>query len=130
MIRELNAQGEMGKESVEDNYVTFLASLFRSVRFGAGDAHGRANVVAFNFLQRAGAFTREANGKYRVDFAKMRAAADELSKQILVLQGNGDYDGVAKLYTEMGTIAGVLQGDLDRLKAKGIPVDIVYDQDR
>jgi hypothetical protein len=130
MIRELNAQGEMGKESVEDNYVTFLASLFRSVRFGAGDAHGRANVVAFNFLQRAGAFTREANGKYRVDFVKMRAAADELSKQILVLQGNGDYDGVAKLYTDMGTIGGVLQGDLDRLKAKGIPVDIVYDQDR
>ena len=130
MIRELNAQGEMGKESVEDNYVTFLASLFRSVRFGAGDAHGRANVVAFNFLQRAGAFSREANGKYRVDFVKMRAAADELSKQILVLQGNGDYDGVAKLYTEMGTIGAVLQGDLDRLKARGIPVDIVYDQDR
>ncbi len=130
MIRELNAQGEMGKESVEDNYVTFLASLFRSVRFGAGDAHGRANVVAFNSLQRAGAFTREANGKYRVDFVKMRAAADELSKQILVLQGNGDYAGVAKLYTDMGTIGSVLQGDLDRLKAKGIPVDIVYDQDR
>ncbi len=130
MIRELNAQGEMGKESVEDNYVTFLASLFRSVRFGAGDAHGRANVVAFNFLQRAGAFTREANGKYRVDFVKMRAAADELSKQILVLQGNGDYAGVTKLYTDMGTIGSVLQGDLDRLKAKGIPVDIVYDQDR
>ncbi|MEO5817050.1 MAG: M20/M25/M40 family metallo-hydrolase [Gemmatimonadaceae bacterium] len=130
MIRELNAQGEMGRESVEDNYVTFLGSLFRSVRFGAGDAHGRANVVAFNFLQRAGAFTREANGRYRVDFVKMRAAADELSKQILVLQGNGDYDGVAKLYTDMGTIGGVLQGDLDRLKAKGIPVDIVYDQDR
>jgi hypothetical protein len=130
MIRELNAQGEMGKESVEDNYVTFLASLFRSVRFGAGDAHGRANVVAFNFLERAGAFRREANGKYRVDFAKMRAAVDELSKQILMLQGNGDYAGVTQLYTELGTISPVLQGDLDRLKAKGIPVDIVYDQDR
>ncbi|MEP6731558.1 MAG: M20/M25/M40 family metallo-hydrolase [bacterium] len=130
MIRQLNAQGEMGKESVDDNYVTFLASLFRSVRFGAADAHGRANVVAFNFLQRAGAFTRESNGKYRVDFAKMRAAADELSKQILVLQGNGDYAGVAKLYSELGTITPVVQGDLDRLKAKGIPVDIVYDQGR
>jgi hypothetical protein len=130
MIRQLNAQGEMGKESIEDNYVTFLSSLFRSVRFGAGDAHGRANVVAFNFLQRGGAFSREANGKYRVNFAKMRAAVDELSKQILVLQGNGDYAGVSKLYVEYGVIGPQLQADLDRLKAKGIPVDIVYDQDR
>jgi hypothetical protein len=128
MIRQLNTQGEMGRESLEDNYVTFLASLFRSVRFGAGDAHGRANVVAFNFLQNAGAFTREANGKYRVDFAKMRGAADALSRRILTLQGDGDYAGVGALNAELGAIAPVLQGDLDRLKAKGIPVDVVYDQ--
>ena len=130
MVRQLNAKGEMGHESVEDNYVAFLASLFRSMRFGAGDAHGRANVVAFNFLQRAGAFTREASGKYRVDFAKMRAGADELSKQILVLQGNGDYAGVGKLYSDYSGIAPQAQTDLDRLKSKGIPVDIIYDQDR
>ena len=130
MIRQLNAQGELGRESVEDNYVTFLASLFRSVRFGAGDAHGRANIVAFNFLQGAGAFAREASGKYRVDAVKMRAAADELSRQILVLQGNGDYAGVVRLYADLGTIGPQLQADLDRLKAKGIPVDIVYDQGR
>ena len=130
MIRQLNAQGELGRESVEDNYVTFLASLFRSVRFGAGDAHGRANIVAFNFLQQAGAFAREASGKYRVEPARMRAAADELSRQILVLQGNGDYDGVTRLYADMGAIGPQLQSDLDRLKAKGIPVDIVYDQGR
>ena len=130
MIRQLNAQGELGRESVEDNYVTFLSSLFRSVRFGAGDAHGRANIVAFNFLQRAGAFAREASGKYRVDAVKMRAAADELSRQILVLQGNGDYAGVVRLYADLGTIGPQLQADLDRLKAKGIPVDIVYDQAR
>jgi hypothetical protein len=128
MIRQLNAQGEMGKESVDDNYVTFLASLFRSVRFGAADAHGRANIVAFNALQKSGAFTREPNGKYRVDFAKMRAGADELSRRILVLQGNGDYAGVGALYSSLGTISASLQGDLERLKAKGIPVDIVYDQ--
>ena len=130
MVRQLNAQGEMGRESIEDNYVTFLASLFRSVRFGAGDAHGRANVVAFNYLQNAGAFTREPNGRYRVDFARMRSATDALSRDILVLQGNGDYDGVARLYTERGAIGATLQGDLERLRTKGIPVDIVYDQGR
>ena len=130
MIRQLNAQGEMGGESVDDNYVTFLASLFRSVRFGAADAHGRANVVAFNRLQEMGAFTREASGKYRVDMARMRAGADALSRQILTLQGDGDYPGVGALNAERGRIDAVLQGDLDRLRTKGIPVDIVYDQQR
>ena len=130
MLRQLNAQGQLGNESLDDNYVTFLASLFRSVRFGAADAHGRANIVAFNFLQRLGAFTREADGKYRVDVARMRTASDSLSRRILVLQGDGDYAGVGALYSEFGKIDPTLQGDLDRLKAKGIPIDIVYDQGR
>ena len=130
MLRQLNAQGEMGKESIEDNYVTFLASLFRSVRFGASDAHGRANVVAFNFLERQGAFRREADGKYRVDFAKMRAASDSLSRRILVLQGDGNYAGVGALNSEFGAIGPTLRGDLDRLGAKSIPVDVLFDQGR
>ena len=128
MLRQLNAQGEMGQEAIEDNYVTFLASLFRSVRFGASDAHGRANVVAFNFLERQGAFTRGADGKYRVDFARMRTASDSLSRRILVLQGDGDYAGVGALNSELGAIGAVLKGDLDRLKAKAIPVDVLFDQ--
>ncbi|MEO6528915.1 MAG: M20/M25/M40 family metallo-hydrolase [Gemmatimonadaceae bacterium] len=130
MIRQLNSQGELGRESVDDNYVTFLASLFRSVRFGAADAHGRANVVAFNFLKRMGAFSREPDGKYRVDFARMRAGADSLSRRIITLQGDGDYAGVGALNAELGAIDPVLRSDLDRLGAKGIPVDIVYEQAR
>jgi hypothetical protein len=130
MVRQLNAQGEMGTESIEDNYVTFLASLFRSVRFGAADAHGRANVVAFNYLQDAGAFTRQPDGRYRVNFARMRTAVDALSRDILTLQGDGDYEGVTRLYTERGVISPTVRGDLDRLRTKGIPVDIVYDQAR
>jgi hypothetical protein len=130
MVRQLNAQGEMGRKSIDDNYVTFLASLFRSVRFGAADAHGRANVVAFNFLENAGAFTREASGRYRVNVDRMRTATDALSRAILTLQGDGDYEGVARMYTERGTISSTLQSDLGRLRARGIPVDIVYDQGR
>jgi hypothetical protein len=130
MLRQLNAQGEMGKQSIEDNYVTFLASLFRSVRFGASDAHGRANVVAFNFLERQGAFARGADGKYRVDFAKMRTASDSLSRRILVLQGDGDYAGVGALNSELGAIGPTLRADLDRLNARAIPVDVLFDQGR
>jgi hypothetical protein len=128
MIRQLNAAGELGQENVDNNYVTFVASLFRSVRFGAADAHGRANVVAFNFLEKMGAWTRGADGKYRIIPAKVREGADALSQRILMIQGNGDYEGAAAFYAEYGKISPVLQGDLDRLKSRSIPVDIVYDQ--
>ncbi|HEX6251046.1 MAG TPA: hypothetical protein VFZ56_06415 [Gemmatimonadaceae bacterium] len=126
MIRQLSSQGEMSSR-MEDHYVTFLASLFRSIRFGAASAHGRANVVAFNFLERMGAFTRGADGKYRVNVAQLRAGTDELSRRILTIQGNGDYDGAGAFYAEFGAIGPVLQADLDRLRTAGIPVDIVYE---
>jgi hypothetical protein len=128
MIRQLHSQGELGSASLDDNYVTFLASLFRSIRFGAASSHARANVVAFNFLQNMGAFTREASGKYRVNMAKMREGADALSQRILTIQGDGDYDGAGRFYEELGKIGPVLAADLARLEAKAIPVDIVYDQ--
>ena len=70
------------------------------------------------------------DGKYRVDVARMRAASDSLSRRILMLQGDGDYAGVGALYSEFGKIDASLQADLDRLKAKGIPVDIIYEQER
>jgi hypothetical protein len=128
MIRALNAAGLSASTNIEDNYVTLLASMFRSVRFGATDSHGRANVVAFNFLQKFGAFAREPSGKYRVDMAKMREGADSLSARILRIQGNGDYEGAGALNAEFGTIEPVLQGDLARLGARNIPVDIIYQQ--
>ena len=126
MIRQLHSRGEMTTERLEDNYVTFLASLFRSIRFGAASAHGRANVVAFNFLQSMGAFSRDGSGRYRVNVERMREAADELSRRILIIQGDGDYDAAGAFYAQFGAIGTVLQGDLDRLRTAGIPVDIVY----
>lgn len=130
MIRELHSQGELGAASLDDNYVTFLASLFRSIRFGAASAHGRANVAAFNFLEGMGAFSRGSDGKYRVDPVKMRQGADSLSRVILTLQGDGDYDGVGRFNQRFGTIGPVLRADLDRLQTRSIPVDIIYEQER
>ncbi|HKY97580.1 MAG TPA: hypothetical protein VJL35_06970 [Gemmatimonadaceae bacterium] len=129
MVQKLNEQGELKGEDVRSNYVSFLASLFRSVRFGGADAHGRANIAAFNFLQQQGAFMRDsATNKYRVDFPKFQAGMNALSEKILTLQGNGDYEGVGAFQQQYGTISPELQKDLDRLKTKGIPVDIVFDQ--
>lgn len=128
MIGKLGEMGELDAKKRDDNYVTFLAGIFRSVRFGAGDAHGRANMVAFNYLQQQGAFARSESGRYKIDFDKMAAAVNGLSAKILTLQGDGDYAGAKALQDELGQVGSVLQGDLDRVQQKNIPVDIVFKQ--
>ena len=129
MVTQLFERGELTEYSVEHHYVTFLAGIFRSVRFGAASAHGRANMVRFNYFRERGAFSRnEATGQYRVDFEAMREAVSGLSELILTLQGDGDYDGVATLMEERGFVPPELQADLDRLDSAGIPRDIVFEQ--
>ena len=129
MVQKLNKEGQLPGEDMRGNYVSFLASLIRSVRFGGADAHGRANIAAFNFLQQQGAFTRDAsNGRYRVDFPKFETGMNALAAKILTIQGNGDYNGLGAFQQQYGTISAELQRDLDRLKTKGIPVDVVFDQ--
>ncbi|MDX1380319.1 MAG: Zn-dependent hydrolase, partial [Xanthomonadales bacterium] len=110
-------------------YVTFMAGIFRSVRFGASSAHGVANMIRFNFFEKAGAFSRdEVTGAYRVNVPAFEQAVRDLSERILTLQGDGDYAGVAALVAEMGQIGPQLQADLDRLAEQSIPVDIVFEQ--
>jgi len=129
MVKQLHDRGEISETTIEDHYVTFLAGIFRSVRFGATSAHGRANMVRFNYFQEHGAFNRdERTGTYRVDFAAMDRAVDSLSELILTLQGDGDYDGVDELMEHMGVVPPPLQSDLDRLDTLGIPRDIVFEQ--
>src|SRR5690606_37704020 len=113
MVGELQKKGELDGEMM-DYYTTFLAGIFRSVRFGASSAHGQANMVRFNYFKEAGAFTRDpASGAYRVNFEKMQQAIADLSRLILTLQGDGDYAGVGKLLQEKGSIDAELQADLD-----------------
>ena len=129
MITELHDDGEMGEVELADYYVTFMAGIFRSVRFGASEAHGKANMVRFNYFQDAGAFVRDAeSGKYKVDFDRMRSAIYSLSRELLVLQGNGDYAGALELTNTKGIVDRQLQADLDRLTVADIPVDITFNQ--
>lgn len=128
MVTRLNEMGEI-EGDVTDSYVTFLASIFRSVRFGGSSAHGLANIARFNYFKERGAFTRDAaTGTYRVDADRMRQAMDALSAQILQFQGDGDYAGVQAFMERYGRIDAELQGDLDRLAGAGIPVDVVFEQ--
>jgi hypothetical protein len=129
MITRLHEAGEMGEIDLRNNYVTFMAGLFRSIRFGASSAHGQANMVRFNFFAEHGAFIRDAEkGTYSVDFERMQDAMAALSELLLTLQGNGDYEGAIRLMQEKGKVGPELQADLDRLTQADIPVDIVFNQ--
>ena len=129
MITELHKAGELGDVDLRDYYVTFMTSVFRSIRFGASSAHGKANMVRFNFFLDSGAFVRDAEtGRYHVDFEQMAASMTDLSRLLLTLQGDGDYEGVLELTASRGIIKAELQGDLDRLTEANIPVDITFQQ--
>ncbi|NQZ26530.1 MAG: Zn-dependent hydrolase [Colwellia sp.] len=128
MIRQLLNKGAITEGTLEDYYTTFLAGIFRSIRFGASSAHGKANMVRFNYFQENGAFSRNEQGLYSINVDKMTAAINSLSELILTLQGNGDYQGVDKLVKESGVIGEILAADLARLEAANIPVDIVFKQ--
>lgn len=130
MITALGDMGELDKARRMDNYVTFLAGIFRSVRFGASSAHGQANMVAFNYLAQAGAFSRDEQGHYAVDFDRMEKAVNDLSARILMLQGDGDRAGAQALLDSHGQIGTDLAADLARIEKAGIPVDIVLRQGR
>lgn len=128
MVTQLFNQGVISEGKLEDYYTTFLAGIFRSVRFGASSAHGKANMIRFNYFAEQNAFVRNEQGLYSVDMANMQKAMNGLSNLILKLQGDGDYQGVSDLFDNMGMIKPQLAGDLDRLAKANIPVDIVFEQ--
>ncbi len=127
MVQQLHSKGEIDGD-MKDYMTTFMASIFRSVRFGASSAHGKANMIRFNFFKEKGAFSRDENGVYKVNYDNMIVAMKDLSGLILTLQGNGDYDGVADLVKDKGIISNELQSDLDRLSSANIPVDVIFEQ--
>jgi hypothetical protein len=128
MIKQLHDAGEL-EEDIMDYYVTFMAGIFRSVRFGASSAHGKANMIRFNFFDEMGAFTKnKETGYYIVNEKKLEEAMEALSNKILTLQGDGDYDKVSQLVSGYGVIKSDLKSDLSKLADEGIPVDVVFNQ--
>lgn len=127
MVRSLLNKGEL-EGDIKDYYTTFMAGILRSVRFGAGEAHGKANMLCFNFFNSKGAFERTPEGTYKVNYDKFETAMNDLSREILTLQGNGDKSAVEKVQKDMAVIHADLKSDLDRLSKKGIPVDVIFEQ--
>lgn len=128
LTQTLIEKGEITNCTVEDAYVTFIAGILRSVRFGATEAHGIANMMCFNFMQDNGAFTRNEQGKYVINLEKAKKAMADWATLILQVEGDGDYDFAKKYAAENGTIRPDLQADLDAIRDANIPKDIRYNQ--
>ncbi len=126
MVTQLFNKGEL-TGSLDDYYVTFVASVFRSVRFGAASAHGKANMITFNTLLNSGCIVAGKKG-YTVNVVAMKSVIEKLAAELLHLQGDGDKSGVDKMLQERGIIKTSLQEDLAKLEKAKIPVDIIFDQ--
>ncbi|MGE0087924.1 MAG: Zn-dependent hydrolase [Bacteroidales bacterium] len=128
-ITKLYDMGELNSGTLMDNYVTYMADIFRSVRFGISNDQGVANMVRFNYFQDAGAFSYDnKTNTYTIHFEKMKQAMNSLANIILVIQGEGNYEEAKKLITEKGFIRDELLNDLYRVQKERIPKDVVFIQ--
>jgi hypothetical protein len=115
-------RGGIPTEPERKLYTTFLASAFRSLRFGTQDAHGKGMCVQFNYISDKGGFVQRPDGKFEVDFAKVKSAVQELDHDLLTLEATGDYAGAKKMLDELGVVRPGLKKVLDTLT--DIPTDV------
>jgi hypothetical protein len=103
-------------------YTTFLASAFRSIRFGINEAHGRGVAIQLNRFLDAGACRVNPDGTFAVDHGKIAGAIESLTREIMTLQAEGSYAKAKALIDELGVVRPEVQRVLDRLS--DVPVDI------
>ncbi len=113
--------GAMPKERLPEYYASYVAGIFRTLRFGTGEAHGRAEMMEFNYLQENGALSI-VNGKYVIDYARIPSVLEQLCKRLLEFEANGDRAGAEAWMTKYDRIPSELQQALRA--TSGIPVDI------
>ena len=121
-LKQLADAGKIDKDIARTMYTTFLASAFRSIRFGINEAHGRGIAIQLNHLIDQGAFVPQPDGTFAVNEAKIGPAVVSLTNQIMTLQAEGSYDKAKALIEKSGVVRPEVQKVLDRLK--GVPVDI------
>jgi len=103
-------------------YTTYLASAFRSLRFGLNDAHGKGMAIQFNYLMDKNAFVQHADVTFSVDMSKIKTAIAELDHDLLTVEAEGNYAGAKKMLDDLGVIRPAVRKALDSLQ--GIPTDI------
>lgn len=128
-ITKLAEWNVLENKDLMDNYVTFIAGIFRSCRFGAASAHGKANMMQFAHFIESGAITQDPEtGYYTVNFEKMKADITTIAREYITLEGDGNYEKATQLIQEKGIVSPALQKDLDKIANAGIPKDIFFKQ--
>ena len=127
MVSKLIDMGEITDITKEQSVATFIAGIVRSVRFGFASSHGKANMMCYNFMEDFGAFTRDADGKYVIDFEKSAAAIDAWASLILETQATGNFEFAQKYSAENASIRETLSADIAKVNGAGIPRDIIFD---
>ena len=114
--------GVLPKQDMEEYYASYIAGIFRTVRFGVGEAHGKAEMMEFNYLSERGAIKREASGKYAIDYQRMPGAVADLAKELLEIEATGDRDRAEKWFGKYDKMPEELKTSLKA--ASDVPVDI------
>ena len=114
--------GKLPKQRLDEAYAAHIADLFRAVRFGVGEGHGRGEMMEFNFFVEQGAVRRDASGKYALDFDKMPTAVTALAKELLEIEATGDGARGEAWFKKYGDMPDQLKQDL--AKTQDIPVDL------
>ncbi len=114
--------GQLPRQLEQTMYTTFLASAFRSIRFGINEAHGRGQAIQLNYLLDRGAFRLESDGTFSVDAARIREGVTALTREIMMLQAEGSYQKARTMIDTLGVVRPPVQAVIDKLA--GVPVDI------
>jgi hypothetical protein len=114
--------GVLPKEKLQEYYASYVAGIFRTLRFGTGEAHGKAEMMEFNYLSEQGAITREASGKYKVQYDKMPGAIAGVAKELLEIEATGDRAQAEAWFKKYDVMPDELTTALK--SASSVPVDI------
>jgi hypothetical protein len=120
-LKWLVDHGALPKERLEEYYSSYVGSIFRTVRFGTAEAHGRAEMMEFNFLTEKKAITRNAAGLYAIDYAAMPDAIAALTKELLEIEATGDRARAEAWFARYDTMPADLRAALDA--STDVPVD-------
>ncbi len=127
MVNKLIEMGEITDITKEESMATFIAGIVRSVRFGSASSHGKANMMCFNYMEDNGAFSRNAEGKYVIDFEKAESAMNSWAELIIRTQATGDREFAEQFAAENASIREALAAEVAKVNAAGIPRDIVFE---
>ena len=127
MVSKLIDMGEITGITKEESIATFIAGIVRSVRFGFASSHGKANMMCYNYMEDHGAFTRNAEGKWVIDFEKAAEAVNSWANLILETQATGNFEFAQQYSSKNASIREALAADIEKVNGAGIPRDIVFE---